>query len=109
MAHENESGYGQSSNGNHMRTTSNSLSRAESGHQYAHVLMQTPEMRLRTVSDSFLRDPSRIFAVPAFVQLDAPFAVRCSINTEHAEIADMYSELLDGHTPGCYVNKVSMV
>ena len=62
-----------------------------------------------TVSDGFLRDPSGIFAVATLIQLNAALTIGSAVNTEHAEIADMYSELLDGPTPGCYVNKVSMV
>lgn len=76
-----------------IRTTSKLFSRAMRG-QFECVSPCRQTLGMHTVSDCFLRDPSSVLAVSAFVQFDAPFTVRCSINTEHPEIADVDAKLL---------------
>ena len=53
----------------------------------------------RTICNRFLGNTSCVLPISFLVQLDASFAVCSAIYAEHAQIADMNSQLLNSTTP----------
>ena len=52
-----------------------------------------------TVCDRFLGDSCSVFAIPLFVELHAPLAIGSAVDSKHAQVAHVNSELLHSTTP----------
>ena len=55
--------------------------------------------RTCTICDCLLGNSGRILPIPTFKELNSTFAIRSAIHTEHAQVSDVDTELLNGAAP----------